>query len=203
MRSSLTRRFFFGAAVPLAVTPLAAAEQSRRYRFRTAQFEITLMVEYHDRYYTRGFPFREELSQREFCLGANGERDRDCMKSFRGSLAIARYQVRSRMKGHPVAAMREYVRTVDRDLRLPERPPFDRTIRLQQGVCSDLQVFGYQPEKNEKTVQEAHGPWYLFRQDLYLEPHPKPFLAIFWKHALDSIRALDIIPGEQTWPFLE
>jgi hypothetical protein len=46
----------------------------------------------------------------------------------------------------------------------------------------------------------SHSPWYLFRQDLFLERQPKPFLAIFWKHTFPSIRVLDVIPGEQTWP---
>ena len=48
-------------------------------------------------------------------------------------------------------------------------------------------------------MPEAHGPWYLFRQDLFLEPQTAPFLVMYWKHALSSIRVLDLIPGDKTW----
>jgi hypothetical protein len=44
-----------------------------------------------------------------------------------------------------------------------------------------------------------HGPWCLYRQDLFLEPERTPFLVVLWKHALSSIRLLDMIPGDQTW----
>jgi hypothetical protein len=196
----VTRRLFICGAAPLAIAPLSAANKQQEYRFRTSHFDIALTVEYHDKYTSRGFRFRDDLSNRDFCLSAQGERSHNCMEGFRGSLAIARYQIQPRSREDSLPAIRESVRTVDRDLRLPQRPPFERRIELQQGACSDLQAFGYQPSSGDKS-NEWHGPWYLFRQDLFLEPHQKPFLAIFWKHALDSIRALDIIPGEQTWPF--
>jgi hypothetical protein len=198
----LTRRLFFCAAAPMSVAPLPAANKQQEYRFRTSHFDITLTVEYHDKYSSRGFHFREDFSKRDFCLSAAGEESRQCLTGFRGSLAIARYSLRSRLEKSDASTIREYVRTVDRDPRLPQRPPFERTIQLQQGTGSDLQAFGYQPEKDDKSDAEFHGPWYLFRQDLFLEPNAKPFLAIYWKHALDSIRALDVIPGEQTWPFM-
>ena len=95
--------------------------------------------------------------------------------------------------------LREYVKTIDHDARLDLRPPFERTIKLEKGVGSDLQAFGYDPPPGEEPMPEAHGPWYLFRQDLFLEPQTAPFLVMYWKHALSSIRVLDLIPGDETW----
>lgn len=95
--------------------------------------------------------------------------------------------------------LREYVRTIDHDASLAGRPPFERVIQLERGVASDLQAFGYETVQETKPSSEAHGPWYLFRQDLFLEPQRNPFLVVYWKHALNSIRILDIIPGDQTW----
>ena len=95
--------------------------------------------------------------------------------------------------------MRQHVRTIDHDTRLPDRPPFERSILLKKGVGSDLQAFGYEAAPEAETFAYRHGPWYLYRQDLFLEPQRAPFLTVYWKHALASIRVLDLIPGDQTW----
>ena len=96
-------------------------------------------------------------------------------------------------------ASRHTFRTIDRDARLPDRPPFERPIALKKGVGSDLQAFGYEPKPEDDRPFDRHGPWYLYRQDLYLERQPAPFLILYWKQALPSIRVLDLIPGDQTW----
>jgi hypothetical protein len=40
--------------------------------------------------------------------------------------------------------------------------------------------------------------WYLVRQDLYLNDQATAFLVIHWKHTLDLISLLDVIPGDGT-----
>jgi len=70
---------------------------------------------------------------------------------------------------------------------------------LKRGVGSDLQAFGYEPAPKDEASFDQHGPWYLYRQDLFLEPQRAPFLVVYWKHALASIRVLDLILGDQTW----
>lgn len=195
----LDRRLFLGAAAALAFRAPAAAKAKEAYRFRTADAEIEVAIEFHDRYSSRGFWFGEQMSNRRYCLSATGDEGRNCVTAFRGSLAIARYRVRPRSRRRDQLALREYVRTVDRDARLPDRPPFERTIALEKGVGSDLQAFGYEPAPDDKPISDRHGPWYLHRQDLFLEPNPSPVLILYWKHALASIRLLDLIPGEQTW----
>jgi hypothetical protein len=192
--------FVCGAAA-IGIRPAVAANKQEAHRFRMADFDIEMTVEYHDGYTSRGFWFRQGNLGRQFCLSADGEESRQCLTDFRGSLAIAHYRVRPRSRDRSAPMMRENVRMVDRDPRLRDRPPFERTIELNRGIGSDLQAFGYEaPPPEGEAVFRSHGPWYLFRQDLFLEPQHKPFLAIFWKHAFPSIRVLDIIPGEQTWP---
>jgi hypothetical protein len=193
------RRRFLGGAAWLAVSSTAAASGQQTFRFRTAAAEIEMTIEFHDGYASRGFWFGERISGRDYCLSAGGEEGRNCMAGFRGSLAIARYRVRPRLHPPGEPAMRERVRTIDHDIRLPDRPPFERSITLKQGVGSDLQAFGYEAAPKDEPLSPRHGPWYLYRQDLFLEPQRAPFLTLYWKHALASIRVLDLIPGDQTW----
>jgi len=196
----LSRRMFLGSAAAVTVLPLCAASRREAHRFRTTDFDIEMTVEYHDGYHSRGFWFRHGES-RHFCLSAGGDENRACVAGFRGSLAIAQYRIRPRDQARTALFMREYVRTVDRDLRLVDRPPYERTIELKSGVGSDLQAFGYESlGAVEESTLGLRGPWYLFRQDLFLEPRSGPFLTVLWKHAFSSIRSLDIIPGEKTWP---
>jgi hypothetical protein len=195
----LNRRRFLGGAAAFALISPAAAKDDLGYRFRTADAEIEMTIEFHDGYTSRGFWFGDQLSHRSYCLSAGGEEGRNCMAGFRGSLAIARYRVR--LRSHPLVepVMREHVRTIDHDIRVPDRPPFERSIVLKNGVGSDLQAFGYEAARDDEALAQRHGPWYLFRQDLFLEPERAPFLTVYWKHALASLRVLDLIPGDQTW----
>jgi hypothetical protein len=195
----LNRRLLLWGAAAIAIKPAAAAKEQAAYLLQTKDADVELTIEFHDRYASRGFLLSEHASKRQFCLSASGEEGRNCMSNFRGSLAIAQYRVRPRSRDHKALALREHVRTVDQDARLGGRPPFERAIRLDKGVGSDLQAFGYEAAPDEKPISELHGPWYLYRQDLYLEPQPAPFLVLYWKHALSSIRVLDLIPGDQTW----
>jgi hypothetical protein len=197
-----TRRMLIYSAAAFSAKPALAAKKLEVHRFRTRNLDIEMTIEFHDRYRSSGFWFREQASSRGFCLSTKGEENRNCKSAFHGSVAIAKFKVRANRPAQALPMLREYVRTVDRDASLPIRPPFERTIELDQGVGSDLQAFGYEAAlegKEDKPVLTTHGPWYLFRQDLFLEPEPKPFLVVLWKHALTSIRVLDLIPGDQTW----
>jgi hypothetical protein len=195
----LNRRRFLGGAAGFALISPAAAKDEEAHRFRTSNAEIEMTIEFHDSYTSQGFWFGEQMSKREYCLSGTGEEERNCLAGFRGSLAIARYRVRPRSHWAAEPVLREYVRTIDRDARLPDRAPFVRSIVLKKGVGSDLQAFGYEPESKDKPLFDQHGPWYLYRQDLFLEPQRAPFLVVYWKHALASIRVLHFIPGDQTW----
>jgi hypothetical protein len=191
----VNRRMFLGGLAAVQVIPAATVHDREVHRFRAASFDIEMTVEYRDGYSSSGFWFRQDNSGKRYCLSASGEEDRHCLESFRGSLAIARYRVQPRSGRDAVPSLREHVRTVDKDARLRDRPPFECTIQLTEGIGSDLQAFGYErPGTEEEAMLGSHGPWYLFRQDLSLEPQHTPFLTIFWKHSFPCIRMLDVIP---------
>jgi hypothetical protein len=194
----LTRRMLLFSPLAAPAAFGAKKQKQERHRFRAGEFEVELTLQYHDRYSSQGFWFRDAVANREFCLASNGEQNRMCMENFRGSLALARYHIKAVGSRRPLPGMRELVRTIDRDHRLDQRPPFERTIPLERGIASDVQAFGYEAPEGTPPIPPAHGPWYLLRQDLFLEPHKEPFLVLYWKQALASIRILDMIPGEQT-----
>src|SRR5260370_35719922 len=141
--STMEHRTFLRGAAAIVSMPAIAAGREETHRFRTGEFDIEMAVEYHDAYSSSGFWFRQAGTPRRFCLSAAGEEDRECLAEFRGSLAIAKYRVRARSPGSTAPKLREYVRTVDRDGRLRDRAPLERTIELERGVGSDLQAFGY------------------------------------------------------------
>ena len=163
-------------------------------QFATKECDIVMTLEFYDRASTNGLRFFESLRQRRFCLSTEGEANRDCLQKFSGSLAIARYHVRPHGQGKDLLSLREYVRTIDGDDSVPVRKPFERTIGLEDGIGSDIQVFGVEKGSMASDVD----PWCILRQDLYLTKEQKPFLTVHWKHALNAIRLLDVIPGEQT-----
>ena len=196
---TLNRRLLLWGAAAFAFRPRLRAGDDEIRRFRTPDADVEMTVEFHDGYASRGFELGDQISARRFCLSADGEKDRNCLSGFRGSIAIAHYRVEPRSGRGRAFSLREYVRTIDRDERIRPRPPFERTIELQQGFGSDLQAFGYEPEPDDRPISERHGPWCLYRQDLFLEPEPAPFLILYWKHALGAIRVLDVIPGDKTW----
>src|SRR5438105_3856703 len=115
----LNRRRFLGGAAALSLISPAAAKDEETYQLRTADAEIEITIEFHDGYASQGFWFGERNSNRTYCLSATGAQDRGCMAGFSGSLAIARYRVRPLRHPSAEPALREYVRTLDRDIRLP------------------------------------------------------------------------------------
>lgn len=171
------------------------------YHFATRECDVRMSVDFYDRYSSKGFWFDERRTDRKFCLSADGQEGHNCLTKFLGAIAVAHYRVRSRSHSPSRLVLRERVRTIDRDSRLDDRPPYERTLRLQGGLASDIQAFGYEPATStygNAEAPELHEPWCLFRQDLYLDGEGAPFLVVHWKHTLSAIRILDLIPGDQT-----
>ncbi len=199
----LSRRCFLwsgiGFGAPLAISSRLKSETV--YHFATSEWDIQMTVEFHDRYSSNGFWFDELRTDRKYCLSSEGEEGHNCLPKFSGSIAIAHYRIRSRPNSPNSLVLRERVRTIDRDSRVNDRPPFERILELRGGLASDIQAFGYQPDASSAVQAEAaepHEPWCLFRQDLYFDGRGVPFLVVHWKHTLSAIRILDIIPGDQT-----
>ena len=159
-----------------------------------------MTVEFYDSYSSTGFWFNERRTDRQYCLSGRGDEDHDCLTKFSGSIAIARYQIRSRSHSPGSLTLREQVRTIDQDARLDTRPPFERAMEVRRGFASDIQAFGYEGDRSpsDATGTQPSEPWCFMRQDLYLAQGNAPFLVAHWKHTLSAIRLLDAIPGEQT-----
>lgn len=175
-RAVISRRLFLAGGISLRGA--ASTPQSETvYDFATADCEVRMSVVFHDRY---------------------------SAGRFNGSLAIVRYRFRQVAGPASTGTLREHVRTIDQDVRLNDRPPFDRSIELEEGMACDIQAFGYEtvPPASSPSARlaEAGGPWYYFRQDLYLAERSTPFLVLHWRHAFGAIRILDVIPGDGTSP---
>ncbi len=149
---------------------------------------------------TEGFQFRDTLTNRSFCLSANGEEDRGCLQRFVGAMAIARYTFHSRHHGTSPLNLRERVLTIDNDCRMNPPPPFERVLTAEREVISDIQAFGYNPDDPQQAAFRTKplAAWRLLRQDLYLNGQPTAFLILHWKHTLDFISLVDVIPGDNT-----
>ena len=117
-----------------------------------------------------------------------------------GSIAIARYEFRSRSHVRLPLNLRERVLTIDHDSRMSPRPPFEKTLTVEREVASDIQAFGYSLHEPQQAgfAEEPAAVWCLLRQDLYLNDLSTAFLVVHWKHALDFVSLVDVIPGEGT-----
>jgi hypothetical protein len=178
----------------------AEKQSERTYRFMTPECEVRMSVEYFGKSSTNGFHFRDQLTNRTFCLSSDGDRDQSCRERFVGSLAIARYEFRSRLHPQLPFNMRERVLTIDHDSRMSPRPPFEKVLAVEREVASDIQAFGYNLDDPQQaaSTEEPAAVWCLLRQDLYLNDQSNAFLIVHWKHALDFISLVDVIPGEGT-----
>lgn len=169
------------------------------YRFLTQGCEVRMSVEYFTSSLGNAFRFRDDLTDRTFCLSASGERDRDCVERFVGSMAIAHYRFHSRHHAGTPLHLRERVLTIDHDSRIRARAPFEREMAVERAAVSDIQAFGYNAADAKQTASDADpAVWYLVRQHLYMNDQATAFLVVHWKHTLDLISLLDVIPGDGT-----
>src|SRR5581483_266841 len=79
--------------------PLASAsskKDERVYQFAIRDCVIRMSVEFYDRYSSNGFWFDDHRTDRQYCLSADGDQGHNCVTNFSGSIAIARYRIRSR-----------------------------------------------------------------------------------------------------------
>jgi hypothetical protein len=205
---NLNRRSFLWALTSIGLTSKAFAFKSDKesetvYRIRTPECEVRMSVEYYGNSETSSLRFRDSLTQRAFCLSANGEEDlsgkeeHSCGARFSGSLAIAHYHFHSRLHSQPPLHLRERVLTIDHDSRLDPRPPFERLLAVERETVSDIQAFGYRPDGSTSDTRPL-ALWCLVRQDLFLNEQPTAFLIVHWKHTFDAIHLLDVIPGDRT-----
>lgn len=197
----MNRRVFLWSLASLGVStqPLRAEKRTEpHYRILTGDCEVRMSVEYFANGSTDSFRFRDRLSNSVFCVSADGQRDQTCLNRFVGSMAIARYNFRSRLRSQRPLHLRERVLTIDHDDRISARPPFERVMTLEEETASDIQAFGYNPDDAAASEAKPAPVWRLLRQNLYLNDRTDAFLIVHWKHTLDSISLVDVIPGDGT-----
>jgi hypothetical protein len=197
------RRFFLWSLASLGLTTKTRKAEKRTapaYRFLTPECEVRMSVQYFANSPTNSLRFRDRLTNRAFCLSANGDEGRTCLERFAGSIAIARYDFRSRLHSQMPLNLRERVLTIDHDNRISPRPPFERVLAVEREVVSDIQAFGYDQDDPQQAASEpkSHTLWCLLRQDLYLNDQTKAFLIVHWKHTVNFITLVDVIPGDGT-----
>ena len=199
------RRFFLWSLASLGIglgptnRGLKAENRSEpNYRFRTPECEVRMSVQFLANASTEGFRFRDRLTNRTFCLSAGGEEDHGCLERFIGAMAIARYAFHPRRHSAAPLNLREHVVTIDNDSRMTPPPPFERVLSAEREVISDIQAFGYNPNDPQQAAFRTKPTWRLLRQDLYLNEQTTPFLIVHWKHTLDLISLVDVIPGDET-----
>jgi hypothetical protein len=197
------RRFFLSGLASLVLTKDGLKAENRSepsYRFRTPECEVRMSVQFLANASTEGFHFRDRLTNRTFCLSANGREDHGCLERFVGAMAIARYAFHSRRHSATPLNLRERVLIIDNDSGMSLPPPFERAVAVEREMASDIQTFGYNPDDPQPTVFRSKPPaaWRLLRQDLYLNDQATAFLIVHWKHTLDVISLVDVIPGNDT-----
>ena len=197
------RRSFLWSLAGLGVTTKARKSEKpgkSLYRLLTPECEVRMTVQYFAKPSTNSFRFRDEQTNRRFCLSSDGAKEQACLDRFVGSMAVAHYDFRSRLHSETPLNLRERVLTIDHDSRLSPRPPFERVLAVERKVVSDIQAFGYNLDDLQQEPPGS-GPlavWCLLRQDLYLNDQTAAFLIVHWKHTLDFISLLDVIPGDGT-----
>jgi hypothetical protein len=191
------RRFLWGLAALGTFRNAGIFEKGSEqvYRFQTSLCEVRMSIEYFAKSSVNTFRFRDQLTNRPFCLSASGEQDGNCLKQFVGSMAIAHYHFRPRLSAAAPLNLRERVMTIDHDDRVGPREPFEKVLAVERATVSDIQAFGY--DAGEASA-DPPAVWYLLRQDLFLNDQATAFLVVHWKHTFDVITLMDVIPGDGT-----
>ena len=182
------------------LNPKCEGRTGPSYRFLTPECEVRMSVQFFANGSIDNFGFQNAATNPVFCLSAFGEKDRACLQRFVGSVAIAHYDFRSRIHSTAPLNLRERVLTIDHDRRIAPRPPFERVLAIQRQIVSDIQAFGYNPDDPQQAASsdELLPVWCLLRQDLYLNDQTTAFLIVHWKHTLNFISLVDVIPGDRT-----
>ena len=123
------RRYFLWSLASLGFARKSQASEKRSaqgYRFLTPVGEVRMSVQYFASSSVNSFRFRDELTNRTFCLSASGDQNQGCLERFAGSMAIAHYQFRSRLRSAAPFNLRERVLTIDHDNRILPRAQIQR-----------------------------------------------------------------------------
>ena len=187
-----------------ALADRASEPHEAMYFFSTGQYSIEMKVTFEEPYRGRRLVVYSNLEpNREICLSANGQPD-GCLERFVGALSTVQFSIKLRNGKRPSSeTIREYVTTIAQTSKLPRQDPFWRQERVVDGLASDVQAFGYDEspipkDQRQKVREEWSKLWLVFRQELYIGQDSQPFAVIEWKHTLDKIGIVRVIPRQPT-----
>jgi hypothetical protein len=207
MRTTIRRSFLgtLAALVPITATsPVVKHKASGdpSYRFALPDCEVEMTVKSYGKISTDDLGFIDRVTNQRMCVGEPSAPGQGCVSNFHGALAVAIYHFSSQSPSRMPAKLRERVVTIDHDRRIDPKPPVDEFVVVEESVASDIQAFGYTPDRLSGPLPPPLyvSPWCLMRQDLYLDSQTTPFLILHWKHTIESIQLVDVIPGDRTRP---
>jgi len=203
-----SRRSFLGtlaALMPVTATDAMVKHKTSSdptYRFALPECEVEMTVKSYGKISTNDLGFIDRTTNQRMCVGEPSAPDQGCVSNFRGALAVAIYHFSSQSPASVPVKLRERVVTIDHDRRIDPKPPIDEFVAVEQAVASDIQAFGYTPDRLSGPMPPLPfvSPWALMRQDLFIDAQTAPFLILHWKHTLESIQLVDVIPGDRTRP---
>ena len=175
---------------PLMLLVTALSASADEYTFPVTDAVITLQVQFPDPYNGQRLAFYS--GSKQVCLSAETG-FAGCSEHFVGSIALVQYSVQSTGRRKP-GKIREAVHLVGQSEGLPARPMFGKTVKLVNGVASDIQLFGYEEDgrtPEAERVQARAGARQLFRrfrQELFLDGERQPFAVLEWVHTVRGIK---------------
>lgn len=192
----------FLGAVALAVN--SASTRHTEVDLERPDWNVHLSIDFYD--HVRQAPqFYSGSGSSRMCWSAEGG---PCAPSGRGddrwvgAFAIVHFLVKTQTSGSLPPRLRERVRILDHDAQIEDKPVFEKQIVLVDGIGSDIQLFGSREERfiqRKTSFSDASDClWSLLRQELYYGNESTPFAILHWRHSLDQIRLVDVIPVGQT-----
>jgi hypothetical protein len=172
-----------------------------KLRFAIEDCEIELTVRSYGKVSSDNLSFIDEITRRRFCAPTKaGKAGSACVTAFRGALSVAQYRFYPSSRAAAPVMLRERVTTIDHDKRFSPRAPEEEAMAVEANAASDIQAFGFSTdhEAASESFPKFAAPWALMRQDLYIDDQKAPILILHWKHTLDSIELVDVIPGDRT-----
>jgi len=182
------------------VGPKSKHQADPALHFSTPECDVEMSVKSYGKISSSDLAFVDRVTNRRICASTEAAVGRNCTTPFTGALAVVVYKFGSQSPARIPGKLRERVVTIDHDVRIAVRPPFEEFVPVEQNMASDIQAFGYDPgvNPNSDIPTPYASPWCLMRQDLYINDQASAFLIVHWKHSTESIQLLDVIPGDRT-----
>ena len=159
--------------------------RTSRLTVSTTSGDIQITIDFYNK--IEGDPLR--FLGGDACIAFDGGECNRKDENFVGSFAIVHFATKR------VAKLRERVKVIDQEEHMPEQPPFTKSVNVVNGVASDVQLFGH---AKGNAGPDANALWLISRQELFLNDERTPFLVLHWRHSVERIILIDVIPGTGT-----